>query len=133
VQGKTGGASGAVAVQHETQQAIEMRHVADEENRPGLLSQLVAYPRRRILRLQSAHRCEWRERIARAPEQLGGLTGTKLSAVPHVVRLHTSRGCLRRQSRCSGAPCLGQRPHGIDVGPDGLGVVNEYNHCQTRM
>ena len=41
-----------ITLQEQTQQAIEMRHVADDQNGPALPSQLVADPCRRIVGLQ---------------------------------------------------------------------------------
>src|SRR5262245_39854710 len=120
MQRKTRGGACWVCLQEQTQEAIEMRHVADDQNGPALAGQLVAEPGRGTVRLQSARRWERRQRVARPPEQLRGLTRAELSAVPHLIWPHASAGGLRRKPRCSSAPGIGQGPHRIDVRTDRL-------------
>ena len=94
--------------------------------------QFIADPVRGIVRLQAARRRKRRQRVARAPEQLGGLPRAQLPAVPDLIGPQPRLGRLGRQPRRSRAPRLRQGTHRIDLGADRVGVMNQHNHWQTR-
>src|SRR5688572_26143166 len=83
------------------EQAWQVRHVAHEQDRSTVAQELIAYPPRRVARLQAVDRgegCQW---VARAPEKLRGLTRPDLAAMPDEIRFDASRRRgLRERRRC---------------------------------
>ena len=97
-----------------------------EQHAPRLVRDFVAHPLRRILGMESAHHPELRHWVARAQEALGSLARAQLAAVPDHVGLDAviarragERGRMRQAARR-------ERPLRIDLGADGVGVMNQH-------
>jgi hypothetical protein len=120
------------AGEQEREQTRQVWEVSSDQDVTGLASQTIANPGRRIVRLQIGRRLEFGERVAGAPERLGGLAGAKLAAVPDDLWPRASRG--RLVSRACGLRFSKrrQRPARVDFWADRITVVNEKQlQCPT--
>ena len=99
--------------------------MSGDENVSRFKSKSIGHPPRRIFRLQIPRGTELRKRIARAPEDLGGLLGTQLPAMPDQNRLRATRGCGYGHALCVHTPHVRQRPSDIDAGSNRVAVVRE--------
>ena len=104
-----------------------MRIVTGNQNVARFGPEPIPDPFRRVVRLQIAGGGERCERVARAPECLGGLAGSKLSAVPHYQR--TRAACLRFGGEAGNicASLFGERPSRIHLRPNRVAVMNEID------
>ena len=102
-----------------------MREMADEQNVARFTDEAVPNPFRRVARLQVTGGRELRERIARTPEGLSGLLRPKLPAVPHHSRANAATGGLTGEKIHRRAPNRRQWSLRIDLGSDGITVMNQ--------
>jgi hypothetical protein len=125
VQRKAG--SRFVRAQHERVQARQMVKVSGDQDVSRFSAKAIENPLRRVVGLKITCRREFRESIALAPEFLRSLLRAKLAAVPHDGGLYASRGTKRSQARNGLAAGRRQGTPRIDVGPDGVAMVDEHD------
>jgi hypothetical protein len=109
----------------ELQERGQMREMSRNQHIASLSSKPIADPHWGILRLQIAGCRELGKRVTGSPERFCRLSGPQLAAVPDhswpsSARRGSSRGPLNRL-----LPAFRKGPTGIDVGTDGLTVMNE--------
>lgn len=105
-----------------------MRKVSREHDVPRLAGNRIDNPVCGVRRLQAARRREHRERVAAAQVRFGRLTRAHFSAVPDHVRLRTMCGGFLRKHVDVEAATVGEGPHRIHVGADGVAVMDEIQH-----
>ncbi len=102
--------------------------MADHRNLPVVPEQGVAEPLGRVRGLEAPDGGDRRKRVAHAPEHVGGLAGPVLPAVPDQVRFCAAgRGLPGHEFRLRPAPGR-ERPHRVNLGGFGLGVVHQQKH-----
>jgi len=106
------------------EQSWQVRKVAGDQHIARLYPQAIADPVGQIVGLDVTRRGKLRQRVARAPEGLRGLTRPQFTAVPDDRRPHAAVARLFRQSGDVPPSGVRQRTPRIDIGPDRLAVVN---------
>src|SRR4051812_42296587 len=102
-----------------------MWEVADEQDVARLTSQSAANPGGRVVWLQVARGRELSQRVACAPEAFGRLACAQLPAVPDDRRPRTAARGFGGRTLDRFTSAWRQRPPRIDLGPDGLAMMDE--------
>lgn len=121
-----------VLVQQQRQQTWQVWEVSRDENVACFGAETIAYPLRRIVRLQAASRGEFRERIAGAPERFSGLLCPQLAAVPHDGRLDASGCRITRKPLDGHPPGRRERTTDVDLRTDRFAVMDQVQ-LQTYL